>query len=184
MSNECVRPLARSGSARFKASSIVRPNTNWPPRMRIACSVAWRITGSPSRPTARRSALAKPASSREPPRSTWPVSISEKVAALTNVESESPSLPAQSIPASLSWISASAVPVSGTRSKRLGEAHQRDAFVGAEAVALQERVEPARLACARAFDQPRGERRGGVMDRGCGRGLAQPSATQAASSWR
>ena len=62
----------------------------------------------------------------------------------------------------------------GHAQQRLGKAHQRDAFLGAETVGGEERVEPAGLASARAFDQPRGERGGVDMNCRGGRGLAQP----------
>ena len=60
MSKLWVRPLRRSGAARFSASSMVRPNTNCRPRIFIASLTAVRITGSPSRPTARPSAARQP----------------------------------------------------------------------------------------------------------------------------
>ena len=79
-------PASRSGAARFSASSIVRPNTNWRPRIFIAWLTAVRITGSPRRPTARPSAARQLSLRSLAPSSTLPVSSSEKVAALTKVE--------------------------------------------------------------------------------------------------
>ena len=85
----------------------------------------------------------------------------------------------------------------GHTQQRFGEAHQRDAFIGVEPVLLKERVDPAGLLAARAFDQIDRERRRLSMDpRGRGRlfeplgdaglfllpiGMAQVSAVDAGS---
>ena len=67
---------------------MVRPNTKLRPRIFIASRTAVRTTGSPSRPTARPSAAFQLSERSCAPSSTLPVSSSEKVAALTNDESD------------------------------------------------------------------------------------------------
>ena len=53
----------------------------------------------------------------------------------------------------------------GDPQQRLGQTHQRDPLVGAQAVGLQERVEPAGLAGAGTFDQLRRDLAGRTVDR-------------------
>jgi hypothetical protein len=86
------------------------------PRIFIASRTAVRTTGSPSRPTVRPRTARQLSLRSCAPSSTLPVSSSEKVAALTNAEPETPSFSDQSGPASLSAISSSAVCASGMRS--------------------------------------------------------------------
>ena len=62
----------------------------------------------------------------------------------------------------------------GHPEQRFGQAHQRDSLVGAEAIGLQEGVEPARLAGAGPLDQLRGKVAGRRMDRADRSGPAQP----------
>ena len=100
-------------AARPIASPIVWPSTNWRPSSRMACLTAVRITGSPRRLTA------PPMTEANPPeggaRSTFPVSISAQVEALTSEEADLPRCSPQADGAILSSISASIVSVSGTR---------------------------------------------------------------------
>ena len=62
----------------------------------------------------------------------------------------------------------------GHAQQSFGEAHQRDAFIGAEPVGLQKGIEPAGFVFARALHQPRGNRARPGMDLRCGCSLAQP----------
>ncbi len=159
MSKLWLRPCLRSGAARFSASSIVRPNTKLRPRIFIASRTAVRTTGSPRRPTARPSAAANCRTGPCAPSSTLPVSSSEKVAALTKVESDCAELLRPVGPGQLVGDQLVGGMRVGNAQQRLGEAHQRDAFVGAEVVGLQEGVEPGRLVRAHALHQRAGGRR-------------------------
>ncbi len=55
----------------------------------------------------------------------------------------------------------------------LGQTHQRDAFVGAQAIGLQERIKPAGLVGPRAFDQPGGDSAGFRVGLSGGSGFLQ-----------
>ena len=72
----------------------------------------------------------------------------------------------------------------GHAQQRFGKAHQRYAFLGPEAVGLQERIEPRRLAPARVFDQPRGEARSLLMHRARFCRILKRRARHASSSIR
>ncbi len=94
---------------------MVRPMTNWRPRMRIACKSALRMTGSPERATSRPSTPPRSASLLSFSRSTRPVSISAQVEALTNQEWLWPRCRSHLAEPILSLISRSAVSASGMR---------------------------------------------------------------------
>ena len=139
---------------------MVRPNTKLRPRIFIASRTAVRTTGSPSRPTARPSAAFQLSERSCAPSSTLPVSSSEKVAALTKDESERPSFSDQSGPDELVGDQLVGGMRVGDAQQRLGEAHHRDALVGAEIVGVKERVDARRLVRADAFHERACRRRG------------------------
>ena len=151
MSKLWLRPCRRSGSARFSASSMVRPNTKLRPRIFIASRTAVRTTGSPSRPTARPSAAFQLSDRSFAPSSTLPVRSSEKVAALTKDESERAELLRPVGPRKLVGDQLVGGVRVGNPQQRLGEAHHRDALVGAEIVGVKEGVETGRLVRAHAL---------------------------------
>jgi len=95
---------------------MVRPMTNWRPRMRIAWVTALRITGSPDFCTMLRRVPARSRTSSRRSFTTRPVSMSAQVEAFTNSESDWPRCASQSASAILSLISLSTVAASGTRS--------------------------------------------------------------------
>ena len=132
---------------------MVRPNTKLRPRIFIASRTAVRTTGSPRRPTARPSAAFQLSERSCAPSSTLPVSSSEKVAALTNDESDRPSFSDQSGPASLSAISSSAVCASGMRSSASARHIIAMPSSRAEVVGVEEGVDARRLVRANALDQ-------------------------------
>ena len=84
--------------------------------MRMAWTMAWRITGSPTRLTSRDRTVRGCLISSGPGRITRPVSISAQVEALTKMPSPCPRWASQSAPPILSAISRSAVSASGIRS--------------------------------------------------------------------
>ena len=102
-------------AARSIAAPIVWPSTNCRPSSRMACLTAVRITGSPSRLTAPCMTDANPPEGGA--RSTFPVSISAQVEALTSEEADLPRCAPQADGAILSSISASIVSASGTLSR-------------------------------------------------------------------
>ena len=127
---------------------MVRPKTKLRPRIFIASRTAARTTGSPSRPTARPKAERQLSVRSLASSSTLPVSSSEKVAALTNALSDSPSFSDQSGPGELvgdQFVGGARV---GDSKQRLGQAHHRDSLVRAEVVGMEEGVD-ARTAFAR-----------------------------------
>ncbi len=84
--------------------------------MRMAWTMAWRITGSPLRATSRFSNERGSRSASPSMRTSRPVSISAQVDALTNSNSLWPMWRSQWAPPILSAMSLSAVSASGTRS--------------------------------------------------------------------
>ena len=168
-----------SGSARFNASSIVRPKTKLRPRIFIASRTAVRTTGSPRRPTARPSAAFQLSDRSCAPSSTLPVSSSEKVAALTKDESDRPSFSDQSGPASLSAISSSAVCASGMRSSASARHIIAMPSSTAEVVGVEEGVDARRLVRADALHQ-RARGRGRFAQRR--RAQAAPASMRSAAT--
>ena len=87
MSNEKRKPRFAASAPRLSASLIVRPNTNCPPKIRIAVVIAWRMMGSPLRSTSLPNTVVQ-SCVPSPSLTTWPVSISAQVDALTNTDED------------------------------------------------------------------------------------------------
>ncbi len=148
MSNEKRNPRLDSSAPRLNASSIVRPRTNCPPMMRIAVSIACRITGSPERCTSRPKIVDQ---SRSPPSSftTWPVSISANVDAFTNSDDDCPRCLFQFAEPILSLISLSCVSASGTRNSASARHIKTTPSSVDSAYSCRNASSPPRLRCAR-----------------------------------
>ena len=95
---------------------MLRPITYWWPMMRIACRMAVRTIGSPLRLISRPSVDRKFLCALSDNATSFPVSISPQVEALTSTDELLPRCDSQSASPSLSAISFSAVSSSGMRS--------------------------------------------------------------------
>ena len=122
-----VKPSASRRRACASASSIVSPVTNCSPIRRIAMSTPRRISGSPLRATTRVSALASPRSVCVD--TSLPVSSRPQVAALTNSDRLRPTCDSQSRIADLVADQRVARGRVRNAQQRLGQAHQRHAFL-------------------------------------------------------
>ena len=144
-------PRASRGRALASACSIVSPVTNCSPIRRIAMSTPRRISGSPPRPTTRRSAAPRPTSLCVA--TSLPVSSSPQVAALTNSDGLWPRCDAPVAARDLVADQRVAGGGVGNAQQRLGQAHQGHAFARAEGEFLQQALHqagPARIAGALA----------------------------------
>ena len=152
------RATSASRALRSSASSMVRPTTNSPPMMRIARRTARRTSGSPALRVSLRihpaaSDLIAGSRSRMPP-----VSIRPQVEALTNSDSDLPGVRRPIAAGELLGDQAVRGRIVRNPQQRLGDAHERDAFLIRQAEFLQERIEerPLVAARARALDQRHG----------------------------